>query len=51
MLMKWMLVMVAAAVLAVGFYASGPAPPVSAIIVDNPSEGSLFPPDIIAPTF
>ena len=49
--MKWILVMVAAAVLAVGMYASGPAPPVSAIIVDYPSEGSLFPPDIIAPTF
>jgi tetratricopeptide (TPR) repeat protein len=51
MLMKWMLVVVAAAVLAVGLYASGPAPPVSAIIVDYPSEGSLFPLDIIAPTF
>ncbi len=49
--MKWMLVVVAAAVLAVGLYASGPAPSVSAIIVDYPSEGSLFPPDIIAPTF
>jgi tetratricopeptide (TPR) repeat protein len=51
MLMKWMLVMVAAAVLAVGLYASGPQSSVSAIVVDYPSEGSLFPPDIIAPTF
>jgi tetratricopeptide (TPR) repeat protein len=51
MLMKWMLVMVATAVLAVGLYASGPQSSVSAIVVDYPSEGSLFPPDIIAPTF
>ena len=51
MLMKWMLVTVAAAVLAVGLYASGPPPSVTAIVVDYPSEGSLFPPDIIAPTF
>jgi hypothetical protein len=50
MLMKWMLVMVAAAVLAVVLYA-GPASSVSAIIVDYPSEGSLFPSDVIAPTF
>ena len=49
--MKWMLVTVAAAVLAVGLYASGPPPSVTAIVVDYPSEGSLFPPDIIAPTF
>ncbi len=54
--MKWMLVVVTAAVLAVGLYASGPAPGVApskpgAILVDYPSEGSLFPPDIIAPTF
>lgn len=49
--MKWMLVMVATAVLAVGLYASGPQSSVSAIVVDYPSEGSLFPPDIIAPTF
>ena len=49
--MKWMPVMVAAAVLAVGLYASGPQSSVSTIVVGYPSEGSLFPPDIIAPTF
>jgi tetratricopeptide (TPR) repeat protein len=54
--MKWMLVVFAATVLAVVLYASGPASgaiptKLSAIIVDYPSEGSLFPPDIIAPTF
>jgi len=50
-LMKWMLAALIAAVLAVGLAASAPPPPVSTIIVDYPSEGSLFPPDIIAPTF
>jgi len=49
--MKWMLAALTAAVLAVGLYANSPPPSVSAIIVDYPSEGSLFPPDIIAPTF
>ena len=49
--MKWMLAALIAAVLAVGLYANSPPPSVSAIIVDYPSEGSLFPPDIIAPTF
>ena len=54
--MKWMLVVFAATVLAGAVYASGPASGVnsnklSAITVDYPSEGSLFPPDIIAPTF
>jgi hypothetical protein len=49
--MKWMLVVVAATFLAGGVYASGPAASVSAITVDYPVEGSLFPPDIIAPTF
>src|ERR1035438_9183742 len=49
--MKWMLVVMAAIVLAVGVSASGPAPAVGPIIVEYPSEGSLFPPDIIAPTF
>ncbi len=59
MLMKWMLVVFTAAALAVGLYASSPKPasPIvnsivaNQIIVDYPSEGSLFPPDIIAPTF
>jgi tetratricopeptide (TPR) repeat protein len=54
MFMKWMLVVFAAAALAVGLYASSPkpaSPTVNSIIVDYPSEGSLFPPDIIAPTF
>ncbi|MGA2100691.1 MAG: tetratricopeptide repeat protein [Candidatus Sulfotelmatobacter sp.] len=46
----------AAIVLAGGIYASGaPSPasltPASPIIVDYPSEGSLFPPDMIAPLF
>lgn len=52
--MKWMLVVLAAAALAVGLYASSPkpaSPTINSIIVDYPSEGSLFPPDIIAPTF
>ena len=54
--MKWMLVALAAMVLAVVVYASGPASPrsgpsASAIVVDYPSEGSLFPPDMIAPLF
>jgi tetratricopeptide (TPR) repeat protein len=49
--MKWMLAALIAAVLAVGLYANSPPPSVSAIIVDYPSGGSLFPPDIIAPTF
>ena len=49
--MRWMLVAVAAAFLAVGVHASGPAPSVSPITVDYPVDGSLFPPDIIAPTF
>ena len=49
--MKWILAALTAAVLAVGLAASAPSPSVSAIIVDYPSEGSLFPPDIIAPTF
>lgn len=48
--MKWMLVVFAAAALAVGLYGSSPTS-VSPIVVDYPSEGSLFPPDIIAPTF
>jgi len=48
--MKWMLVVFAAAALAVGLYGSSPMS-VSPIAVDYPSEGSLFPPDIIAPTF
>ena len=54
MFMKWMLVVFAAAALAVGLYASSPkpaSPTVNSIIVDYPSQGSLFPPDIIAPTF
>jgi tetratricopeptide (TPR) repeat protein len=54
MFMKWMLVVLAAAALAVGLYASSPkpaSPTINSIIVDYPSEGSLFPPDIIAPTF
>jgi tetratricopeptide (TPR) repeat protein len=51
MRMKWILAALTAAVLAVGLAASAPSPSVSAIIVDYPSEGSLFPPDIIAPTF
>ncbi len=54
--MKWMLVALAAMVLAVVVYARGPASPrsgpsASAIVVDYPSEGSLFPPDMIAPLF
>lgn len=49
--MKWMLVMLAAVSLAGAVYAGGPASGVSAITVDYPSQGSLFPPDIIAPLF
>ena len=57
--MKWMLVVFTAAALAVGLYASSPKPasPIvnsivaNQIVVDYPPEGSLFPPDIIAPTF
>jgi Flp pilus assembly protein TadD len=49
--MKWILIAVAATLLASGLYAGGRAPAASAISVDYPSEGSMFPPDIIAPTF
>ncbi len=54
--MKWMLVALAAMVLAVAVYASGPVSqgsrvPTAAIVVDYPSEGSLFPLDMIAPLF
>ena len=50
--MKWMLVVGISAVLLAGaLYAGGPAPSLDPITVDYPSEGSLFPPDIIAPTF
>lgn len=49
--MKWMLVMLATVSLAGVLYAGKPASGVSAITVGYPSEGSLFPPDIIAPLF
>ena len=49
--MKWMLVAAAAILLAAGLHAGGPEASVGPISVDYPTEGSLFPPDIIAPTF
>jgi tetratricopeptide (TPR) repeat protein len=49
--MKWMLALASAVLLAGGVRASGPAPEVKPITVGYPSEGSLFPPDIIAPLF
>ncbi len=49
--MKWMLVAVAAVFLAGGLRATSPMPPLSPITVDYPAEGSIFPPDIIAPVF
>jgi tetratricopeptide (TPR) repeat protein len=50
--MKWMLVVLAAAGLAVGSSASSPGPVVpNSVVVDYPSDGSLFPPEMIAPTF
>ena len=49
--MKFMRVALAALVLAGAVCASGPASPVSPVVVDYPTEGSLFPPDIIAPLF
>ena len=54
--MKWMLVALSVMVLAMAVYARGPASPgngatASAIVVDYPSEGSLFPLDMIAPLF
>ena len=49
-LATWSLI-TAAVLLAGGLHAAGPAPSLTPIIVDYPSEGSLFPPDIIAPTF
>lgn len=39
------------AVLAVGLRARGPTPSTSPIVVDYPLEGSLFPPDSVAPAF
>jgi len=49
-LATWSLI-ATALLLAGGLHAAGPAPSLTPIIVDYPSEGSLFPPDIIAPTF
>lgn len=48
--MKWANVIGIAVVLAVGLGAR-PLPPLNPIVVDYPKEGSLFPPDIIAPLF
>jgi Flp pilus assembly protein TadD len=48
---KWTFAAVAAVVLAGMLHAGSPAPSLSPITVDYPSEGSLFPPDITAPTF
>lgn len=47
--MKWVLVVCAVAGLAVGLHARGPTPSTSPIVVDYPLEGSLFPPDSVAP--
>lgn len=47
--MKWAIVAALGAVLATGLAAGRPAPSASPIVVDYPKEGSLFPPDIIAP--
>ena len=49
--MKWMLVAVAAVFLTGGLRASGPTLSLSPITVDYPQDGSIFPPDIIPPTF
>ena len=49
--MKWMLVLLATVSLAGVVYAGGSAPGVEEITVAYPSDGSLFPPDIIAPLF
>ena len=50
--MKWMLVTVTAVLLILVLgAASRPASPVNSIAVNYPREGSLFPPDIIAPQF
>ncbi len=49
--MKWMLVAATALLLVGGLRAGGPATAVSPIIVDYPRQGSLFPPDIVAPLF
>ena len=48
---KRMLVAVAAVLPAGALRAPGPTSSVSSISVDYPSEGSLFPSDIVAPTF
>ncbi len=49
--MKWVLSTIAAILLAAGTYASGPTSAVKQISVEYPAEGSLFPPDIVAPLF
>jgi len=49
--MKRMLVAVAAVLPAGALRGAGPTSSVSSISVDYPSEGSLFPSDIVAPTF
>jgi len=49
--MKWLLCCAAAALLVTGTFASGPASVVHPIAIEYPSDGSLFPPDIVAPLF
>jgi tetratricopeptide (TPR) repeat protein len=49
--MKWVVISIAAVVLVGALFASGPAPAVQPISVEYPSDGSLFPPDMIAPLF
>jgi tetratricopeptide (TPR) repeat protein len=48
---KWILVVAVATLLVGGVYASPLPPPATSIVVDYPSNGSLFPPDMIAPLF
>jgi tetratricopeptide (TPR) repeat protein len=48
---KWMFIAVAAVVLVGILHAGSPAPSLGSIMVDYPSEGSIFPPEITPPTF
>jgi len=43
--------LVTATLMGTAFMAAGPAPAPGAIIVDYPSQGSIFPPDLIPPLF
>jgi tetratricopeptide (TPR) repeat protein len=49
--MKWAMVVMTAVLLVGGLWAGPTDPSANRIIVEYPKEGSLFPPDIIAPLF